>query len=369
MTPQSKDSAFYERCRRFFWRPVFGIGVIALLLLLWPNYCLGGPRVLVFSAADNLTNVPPQATNAVMLASGLSQVGILRADGRPVLWGPGTNVLKTNLLAIALSYYDGYCRLHQDGRVFAGREESEEALGYTGVSNAVALAGDGPYLALRGDGTVAVVQNTNNPPWSNIVAIAADTSSPPPRIMGLRSDGTVVSWNDPVPVPPSLSNIVAIALGGGNHLALRSDGTVATWGNTNVPSGLTNIVAISASLWQALALKQDGTVVSWGISPELQVPPTISNVVAIVSGRETMVIVDPSPPPLLISSAGITNGSFQVTVPTISGRVYSLEHATSLPATNWTPLPLVAGNGRTRVLVDATPVAGTGQCFYRVRKW
>jgi hypothetical protein len=191
-----------------------------------------------------------------------------------------------------------------------------------------------------------------------------------PALLALQSDGAVMSWNDPLQVPAGLSNVVAVAMGAA-HLALRREGTVVAWGygaQTNVPPGLSNVVAIACGD-QALALKQDGTVVCWGGSPETQVPATLSNVVAIAGGVDSMVIVDPSPPPLIITSAGVTNDLFQVTVPTISGRVYGLEYATSLPATDWTPLPLVAGNGRARVLVDPTPVTATAQRFYRVRKW
>ncbi len=350
-------------------RRLFGSLLIAGLM--WSaSRCLADPRVLVFSYSG-FTNVPPQATNAIMLAPGLEQLGVLRADGTPVFWSDRTIVMRTNLLAISLGYYDEYCRIQPDGRVFGGYEGSDYGrLFDTGVSNAVAITGHVPYVILRDDGAVTLTP-TNNLPWSNIVAIAAITVASPfskSYVDGLKSDGTVVSWNDPFPVPPSLSNVVAIAAGNA-RLALKRDGTVTAWGDgaeTNVPPGLSNIVAIAAYSEQGLALRQDGTVVSWGGT---QVPPTLSNVVAIAVGPQCMVIVDPSPPPLLISSAGVTNGLFQVTVPTISGRVYCLEYAAALPATNWTPLPLVAGNGRMRVLADSTAVTGTGQRFYRVRKW
>ncbi|MGD0812243.1 MAG: RCC1 domain-containing protein [Verrucomicrobiota bacterium] len=50
-------------------------------------------------------------------------------------------------------------------------------------------------------------------------------------------------------VPSDLTtNVVAIAAGGLNAMALRNDGTVEAWGDpysgvTNVPSGLSNVVA------------------------------------------------------------------------------------------------------------------------------
>jgi alpha-tubulin suppressor-like RCC1 family protein len=52
-------------------------------------------------------------------------------------------------------------------------------------------------------------------------------------------------------------------------MARKSNGTVVAWGsNSNgqiaVPSGLTNVVAIAAGSLNSLALKSNGTVVAWG---------------------------------------------------------------------------------------------------------
>ena len=70
-------------------------------------------------------------------------------------------------------------------------------------------------------------------------------------------------------MPPALGNVVAVAAGGGDSMALRADGTVVVWGNntygqTNVPPGLSNVVAIAAGFYHCLALRNDGTVVAWG---------------------------------------------------------------------------------------------------------
>ena len=364
MISQSQNSesrsSFKLQWRRYL------LSLLSLGLVWSAQSCLGGSRVLAFGSGLGATNVPPQATNAITLAPGTYQDAIVRADGAGVRWGPETLVLRTNLLAIALGYYDSYWRLDPDGRVFVGTWGTTGS--YSGASNVVAIT-TYPYTVLHEDGTVAV-GGTNNPAFSNIVAVASTGGGAKPILLALRSDGTVATWNDSLPIPADLSDVVAVATGF-IRMALRRNGTVTVWGNaaaTNVFSVLSNVVAISCGD-QALALKQDGTVFCWGGRAETQVPPTLSNVVAIAAGPDSMVIVDPSPPPLAIVGAGVTNGFFQVTVPTISGRVYCLEYATSLPATNWTPLPLVAGNGRMRVLVDPTPVVATAQRFYRVRKW
>jgi len=79
--------------------------------------------------------------------------------------------------------------------------------------------------------------------------------------------------------PSLLSDVVALALGGGFSCALRTNGTVACWGNNSngllgvqspdrptpgtVP-GLSRIVAITAGLAFACALDADGHVWCWG---------------------------------------------------------------------------------------------------------
>ncbi len=81
--------------------------------------------------------------------------------------------------------------------------------------------------------------------------------------------------------------------------ALKSDGTVVAWGYsnfeslpgvdqaTNVPPGLSNVVAIAAGTAFALALRSDGTVVAWGFDDRGQtnVPAGLSNVVAIAASH------------------------------------------------------------------------------------
>jgi alpha-tubulin suppressor-like RCC1 family protein len=92
--------------------------------------------------------------------------------------------------------------------------------------------------------------------------------------------------NSEAPVKVSgLSNITAIAGGGGNGYALRSDGTVWAWGNgivgelgngqtpehSAVPvqvSKLSQVTAISGGGADAYALRSDGTVWAWGDNSE-----------------------------------------------------------------------------------------------------
>lgn len=121
---------------------------------------------------------------------------------------------------------------------------------------------------------------------TNVMAVAAgDLES-----LALRDDGTVVRWGYyGGSVPAGLSNVVAIAGGAQHDLALASNGTVVAWGigiATNVPAGLSNVVAIAAGSSHSLVLNKNGTVIAWGDNSKGQtnVPAGLSNVVAMAAG-------------------------------------------------------------------------------------
>jgi alpha-tubulin suppressor-like RCC1 family protein len=134
------------------------------------------------------------------------------------------------------------------------------------------------------------------PSLTNVVAVAAGSGFS----MALNADGTVVAWGDETNVPTGLTNVVAIAGGLYSSMAVKSDGTVVTWyqyeygPQTNVPPvppGLSNVVAVAAAYDGSggdfcLALKDDGTVAAWGsdVDGETNVPPNLTNAVAITAG-------------------------------------------------------------------------------------
>ena len=180
-------------------------------------------------------------------------------------------------------------------------------------------------------------------------------------------------------VPTDLTNVVEITTGYAGYWhsgALKGDGTVVVWGNywstTNVPATLSNVVAIASGYYHMLALKADGTVVTWGSNSEGQtnMPPSLTNMIAIsANGYYCLGLMGDGPPvvrALLGNPTKDTNG-LSVSLPTQSGRVYRMEFKSSLSESNWTALPLVAGNGAIAVLTD--PTAINSQRFYRVRQW
>jgi alpha-tubulin suppressor-like RCC1 family protein len=269
-------------------------------------------------------NAPPLA-----IAAGNHHSLALKADGRVIGWGSGSNgqtnapPTATNVVAIAAGGYHSLA-LKADGRVVGW------GYGYYGQTNApasatnvVAIAAGGYHsLALKADGRVigwgyGSYGQTNSPASAtNVVTIAAGNY----HSLALRADGTVVGWGynengqaTGVPTPDypysstgfvaiagqTLSNVVAVSAGYAHSLALLEDGTAVGWGagdpqltdwphygQINPPADATNVVAIAAAGFHSLALRADGTVLGWGNNDDGQttIPASATNVVAIAAG-------------------------------------------------------------------------------------
>ena len=131
------------------------------------------------------------------------------------------------------------------------------------------------------------------PSLSNIVAIAAGTY----HALALDSNGVVTAWGPGTVVygetniPPGLSNVVKIAAARFHDVALKSDGTVVAWGSNNYgesspPPGLSGVIDVAAGVYYSMALKLDGSVVAWGDNRDgsLTMPSDATNIVAIAAG-------------------------------------------------------------------------------------
>jgi len=131
---------------------------------------------------------------------------------------------------------------------------------------------------------------TNVPPSAtNVVAVAAGWY----HSLALRNDGTVIAWGSIPIVPGSATNVIGIASGASNNIALQADGSVLcwgdnSWGQTNVPIFPTNVVSIAAGNFHNLALMADSTVMAWGknVNGQASVPIGLTNVIAVSAGAE-----------------------------------------------------------------------------------
>src|SRR5258705_4395994 len=108
-----------------------------------------------------------------------------------------------------------------------------------------------------------------------------------------------------------------------------------------------------------LFLRKDGAVFGQGFNfcpgGGPLVPPPLPMAAAVAAGDYVYAALiangPPAPGPPLLSFGRGTN-RFEVSVPTRSGRVYRLEYRNALADADWIGLPLVAGNGGTRILSD-----------------
>ena len=240
-------------------------------------------------------------TNVVAVACGGSDSFALKSDGTVVGWGNGGLPVdvrtRNDFIGISASSY--HCLfLHRDGTVNGLGQYSRVP---QTLSNVVAVSAN-PYfvawdLALLRDGTVAE-WNTRAPQIGGPLLTVTNEDSGEASQEYERQDYRLVE---------GLSNVISVACGSDENLALKSDGTVYEWrfvGSSNglivhsAGSGLvqlngqllTNITAITAATEQfsrsAFALKRDGSLVRWGVTPDysLDPPHALSNVVAISAG-------------------------------------------------------------------------------------
>ena len=326
-------------------------------------------QVAVWGGANGESNLTSGLTNIIAISGGSSSCLALNSNGKGISWPIYSNLTITNLIAIAGAGPN--LGLRPNGTVAYWNTFSP----ISGLTNIVAIAepvyGD---LALNSSGTV--VGNASIAGLTNVVAIAENQG----YSLALNSAGTVISWGNSQPgrsIPSGLSNVVAIAAGYLFNLALKNDGTVTGWGlnnygQTSPPAGLSNVVAIAAGEYHSLALKSDGTVIGWGLNNygQTNVPSGLTNVIAISAGQyDSLALIGSAPPFLDVPLSNPTAGtnSFSVSLPTQSGKVYVLQYKGSLTYSNWTALPLNAGNGETIIVTDTS--ATNSQRFYRVQQW
>ena len=154
----------------------------------------------------------------------------------------------------------------------------------------------------------------------------------------------------------------------------RTPGTVIGWGGQVIPivAPGTRFTKIAAGYNHSLALKSDGTVVAWGLNTtgQTNVPPGLTNVIAISAGQTFSMALIGSGPPIthaLLTSPAAGSNTFSLSLPTESGKVYVLEWKQALSDPGWAILPLVSGNGGVLRLTDSA--ATNSQRFYRVQRW
>jgi len=136
------------------------------------------------------------------------------------------------------------------------------------------------------------------PSLTNVTAIAAGDA----HGLALTTTGEVVGWGSQqfgaATVPAGLTNVASVTGAGGHGLAVLKNGHIVGWGNNTYgqstpPAGLSNVVAVAGGASHSVALSSDGSVLAWGDNRygQTNVPAGLSNVVAIsASGYHSLAL-------------------------------------------------------------------------------
>ena len=280
------------------------------------------------------------ATFNPVLSGGFSTINALalQADGRIVIGGSFTGVNTTSTTNIA--------RLNTDGNVDTSFQPVAVGGNLSSLPVFYALAIDslgrvvvgGDFATVNGQVRTNIVRLNSNGSLDGTFSPAAGTDFPV---------YAVVAQNDN-----------QVALGGGfnyvnsvastNIARLNPDGSFDTTFN---PGG-----AGADGIVYGLALQPDGKILIGGAFASYN--GSSRGGIARLNGTTTVAR------PQLVNPL-LSNGWFRVSVATATGMNYTLQFKTSLTGTNWTSLPVLAGNGNVMILSD--PSATNSSRFYRVQ--
>lgn len=134
-----------------------------------------------------------------------------------------------------------------------------------------------------------------------IVALCLAAFACPAGRLEAAAPGQVVAWGAPglsaCEVPEPNTGFVAIAGGRGTSVGLKADGTVVSWGqfaNYLGPSGNPGYVAVAAGAAHRLVLADNGMIVAWGDNyyGQLDLPSPFRRYVAIEAGTNYSFAID-----------------------------------------------------------------------------
>jgi subtilisin-like proprotein convertase family protein len=130
---------------------------------------------------------------------------------------------------------------------------------------------------------------------------------------------------------------------------------------------LTNGAALFTTTFRVLGPNGSSSALSLVDSPAPR-EVTASAALATFNGQDGVINVGSTnlpPPPLITAGFDASKAAFQVSIPTASGATYIIEYTDTLPATTWTVLSTITGDGTIHLATDQT--IGNQHRFYRVR--
>lgn len=142
-------------------------------------------------------------------------------------------------------------------------------------------------------GTNSILNITNIPiEWTGYYQVTASnaygSTSSVARVSVVAPPSRLMAWGDnsggQLNVPAGLTNIVGVAGGDFDTVAIRANGTLAAWGandegQTNLPHHLHPIAFVAAGASHILALDLNGSIIAWGnnTSGQCTIPAAATN--------------------------------------------------------------------------------------------
>jgi len=210
--------------------------------------------------------------NIVALAGESGETGMLlglKSDGTCACISAGgaygKNLVDSwiNIVDIAVTN-NASIGLKNDGTIISAGQISTKLNTWTNIKSISSGQGATEVIGLKYDGTIVSTGNFTGDEnvWKNLVKVVAGVSG---IKVGLKNDGTVVVDSSVVTElydAESWTDIVDIASGRYFILGLKSNGTLVSVGNhLALGENYTDIIEIAGSDYEAVAIKSDGTVV------------------------------------------------------------------------------------------------------------
>lgn len=218
-------------------------------------------KVLAWGSEPTATNIPPSASNIIAIAAGEGHSLALDDQGRVFAWGNpqwgaplGQDEVTQSLSnVVAIAAGENRVALMSNGVavVWGVSRPGDPKQPPFWYSNVVAISA---YAVIHEDGRVAAWYSFFSP---TAVSNATMVASCETRGFAVLADGSIAHWGTAFQPGPALTNPAAIDCSRTHYLALQSDGTVLSWGDP-MPTPWTNVIAIAAGEAYSAFLLGDG---------------------------------------------------------------------------------------------------------------
>jgi hypothetical protein len=237
----------------------------------------------------------PPAGKFVQLSAGDTETCGLRLDGSAVCWGVYTEVPSDAFSQISVSGL-GICGVRAaDGHVVCWMEQHPLTT-FSSLSGAYRSVSTDIWTytllvcGITTDNDVECSGDEVAPPAGTFTQVAAGTVGGLDGAFscGIRTDGTIACWGQPLPGTTPTGTFSQIFVGDGHACALAVGGGVVCWGHdgagqAQVPAGTYKQVSLGGLGNQGCLLRDDGTAACWTAGTPYFGDPVLTGTYTVVS--------------------------------------------------------------------------------------